>query len=122
MKARSAGCRAWISSTVNRIGVSEFLTSWAVLRASVCQLAIEDALALKLREELGVGDAVRDVVRIEHHGGRHDRTGQRSAPRFVHTTDQTDCVVVHDLHCDGQRAIDQGRHRFRRTLGRAAFH
>ena len=30
--------RATISSTVRRIGVSEFFTSWAILRASVCQL------------------------------------------------------------------------------------
>ena len=35
-----AGCRASISSTVRRIGVSEFFTSWAIFRASVCQLAI----------------------------------------------------------------------------------
>ncbi len=35
-----AGCRACISSTVSRIGVSEFFSSCAVLRASDCQLAM----------------------------------------------------------------------------------
>ena len=38
--AIGGGCRASISSTVSRIGVSEFFTSCAVLRASDCQLAI----------------------------------------------------------------------------------
>ena len=41
MNARSlCGCRASISSTVSRIGVSEFFSSCAVLRASVSQLDI----------------------------------------------------------------------------------
>ena len=37
---RRGGCRACISSTVSRIGVSEFFSSCAVLRASDCQLAM----------------------------------------------------------------------------------
>ena len=42
MNVRSAvsGWRASISSTVSRIGVSEFFSSCAVFRASDCQLAI----------------------------------------------------------------------------------
>ena len=41
MNCRSdSGCRARISSTVSRIGVREFFSSCAILRASVCQLAI----------------------------------------------------------------------------------
>ena len=41
MNARSdSGWRASISSTVSRMGVSEFFNSCAVLRASDCQLDI----------------------------------------------------------------------------------
>ena len=39
-RALETGCRACISSTVSRIGVSEFFSSCAVLRASDCQLAM----------------------------------------------------------------------------------
>ena len=40
VRSTPSGCRASISSTVSRIGVSEFFSSCAVLRASDCQLAI----------------------------------------------------------------------------------
>ena len=77
--ARSGlGARATISSTVSRIGVSEFLTSCAVLRANTCQLAscveIHQTVAALLLELRGRaiksfrGEA--DLIRCASHWAR----------------------------------------------------
>ena len=73
--------------------------------------ALEEALALGGRHELGIADAGNVAVRVQHDRRRHDRPGQTAAPDLVH--------AGHVAEADASQRVLQrahGRHANHRNL------
>jgi hypothetical protein len=71
----------------------------------------EQPLALPLGQLLRVGEAPRQPGRIEDHGGRDHRPGERPAADLVHPGDEVEAVAGEvGFEVVGKAGIGAGRH------------
>ena len=65
----------------------------ATAKDAVAQISSNSSSRRSARQPLGIVDAFRDPLRIEHHGGGHHRTRQRPAPGLVAARHRPDAAL-----------------------------